>query len=91
MAILKYSYLSLGIILYAFINIVSYTNPNFSGELTIKIIYSTVSLLLLIFDYASILIPKKLYKKDFSQYTTYVKVSLYLGVIIIPLISLYYS
>ncbi|MBU1142059.1 MAG: hypothetical protein KKH92_00275, partial [Firmicutes bacterium] len=74
-----------------FINIVSYTNPNFTGELSIKIIYSTISLLLLIFDYASILFPKRLYKKDFSQYTTYVKISLYLGVIVIPLISLYYS
>ncbi|MBU1142607.1 MAG: hypothetical protein KKH92_03070, partial [Firmicutes bacterium] len=63
MAILKYSYLALGIIFYIFINIVSYTNPNFTGELSIKIIYSTISLLLLIFDYASILFPKRLYKK----------------------------
>jgi hypothetical protein len=91
MAILKYLYLSFGIILYVFINIVSYTNPNFSGEMSIKIIYSTISFVLLVLDYASILIPKKLYKKDFSQYTTYVKISLYLGVIVIPLISLYYT
>jgi len=91
MAILKYFYLSLGIILYIFINIVSYSNPNFSGELSIKIIYSTISLALLVLDYASILFPKKLYKKDFFEYTTYVKISLYLGVIVIPLISLYYT
>jgi hypothetical protein len=91
MAILKYIYLSLGIFLYIVINIISYTNPNFSGEMSMKIIYSTISLVLLIFDYLSILIPKKLYKKNFSDYTTYVKISLYLGVIVIPLISLYYT
>ena len=91
MAILKYLYLSFGVLLYIFINFVSYTNPNFAGAISMKIIYSTISFVLLVLDYASILFPKKLYKKDFSQYTTYVKISLYLGVIVIPLISLYYT
>ncbi|MCR3906575.1 MAG: hypothetical protein NUK62_06090 [Tenericutes bacterium] len=91
MAILKYSYLTFGILLYIGINYISYTNPNFTGDMQTKILFSFISLVLLTMDYFSILFTKKLFNKSFSEFTTYVKVSLYLGVVIIPLISLYYS
>jgi hypothetical protein len=91
MAILKYSYLALGIVLYIAINYISYTNVNFSGEIQMKLIYSFISLLLLILDYIVILFTKKIFKKEFNDFTLYMKISLYLGVIIIPLISLYYA
>jgi len=91
MAILKYSYLILGFGLYVAVNVVSYTSPIFPGELGTKILFSVISFLLLLLDYATILFTKKLYKRPFSDFTTYVKVSLYIGVIIIPLISLYYT
>lgn len=91
MAILKYSYLIFGIGLYVALNVISYTSPIFPGELGTKILFSVISFLLLLLDYATILFTKKLYKRPFSDFTTYVKVSLYIGVIIIPLISLYYT
>ena len=91
MAILKYSYLALGVILYVAVNVVSYTSPIFPGELGTKILFSSISFILLILDYATILFTQKLFKRPFRVFTTYVKISLYIGVIIIPLISLYYS
>jgi hypothetical protein len=91
MAILKYSYLILGIGLYIAVNVVSYNSLIFPGELGTKILFSVISFLLLLLDYATILFTKELYKRPFSDFTTYVKVSLYIGVIIIPLISLYYT
>jgi hypothetical protein len=91
MAILKYSYLALGVIFYTLVNVVSYTSPIFPGELGTKILFSSISLLLLTLDYATILFTQTLYKRPFSDFTTYVKITLYIGVIIIPLISLYYT
>ena len=38
MAILKYSYLVLGVILYVFINVLSYTTASFAGDMGIKIL-----------------------------------------------------
>ena len=90
MAILKYGYLSLGLILFIFINIVSYTHQSYQADLLTKIIFTSISFVLLIIDYAIILFTKKIFKKDFSAFTTYMKITLYLGIIIIPLISLYY-
>ena len=91
MAILKYSYLSLGVILYVLMNIVSYTLPTFSGPLEMKILFSLMSLVLLLIDYILILWTEKILKRPFKDFTTYVKVSLYVGIVIIPLISLYYT
>lgn len=91
MAILKYTYLSLGIILYVLLNIASYTMATFEGDIPTKILFSGISLVLLVFDYAAILKTEWLFKKPFSSFTTYTKTMLYLGIIIAPLISLYYQ
>ncbi len=91
MAILKYAYLSLGIILFVFFNILSYSNPTFHGNFSTKIIFSILSFGLMVLDYLVILKSEWILKKPFQSFTTYTKVMLYLGVIITPLISLYYQ
>lgn len=91
MAILKYIYLSLGLILYIFFNYLSYTHPAFSGDLLTKVLFSLISLVLLSFDYIVILKSEWIFKKTFKNFTTYTKIMLYLGIIITPLISLYYQ
>jgi hypothetical protein len=55
-----------------------------------KIIFSIISLGLLTFDYLAILFTRRFFKRDFSDFTTYIKITLYLGIIITPMISLYY-
>jgi hypothetical protein len=90
MAILKYGYLSLGIILYVLFNIISYTHPTYAGPIEMKILFSIISLGLLSFDYITILWTRKIFKRNFSDFTTYIKVTLYLGILITPMISLYY-
>ncbi|MCF7930768.1 MAG: hypothetical protein K9L02_04620 [Acholeplasmataceae bacterium] len=89
MAILRYVYLGLGMILYIAINVVTYTNPELIEVLNKKIMFSVLSLALLVFDYACILWTKKLFNRPFKDFATYMKVTFYLGVIIFPLISLY--
>lgn len=90
MAILKYGYLSLGMILYVLFNIISYTHPAYAGPIEMKILFSIISLGLLSFDYIIILWTRKIFKRNFSDFTTYIKVTLYLGILITPMISLYY-
>jgi len=91
MAILKYIYLSTGLPLFVLINYLSYTMPTFQGDLTTKIIYSSISFLLLMLDYMIIIKTHWLFKRSFQEFSTYMKVMLYLGIWIIPLISLYYQ
>lgn len=88
--ILKYSYLGMGIFLFIGVNIFSYTNLGVDGDIFKKLLFSAISFVLLIINYMSILFTKRLYKRDFVDFTRYTKVTMYLGVIIIPLISLYY-
>ena len=89
MAILKYTYLGLGMVLYIVINIISYANPGLIEVMNKKIMFSILSLALLVFDYVCILWTKKLFNRPFNDFATYMKVTLYLGIIIFPLISLY--
>lgn len=91
MAVLKYLYLGVGIILYVVLNVLSYTLETFNGDLATKILFSFVSFVLLVFDYITILKTEMILKKPFSKLTTYTKIMLYLGVLVIPLISLYYQ
>jgi hypothetical protein len=91
MAILKYSYLVLGVLLYVFINILSYTMATFDGDLGIKLLYSGISLVLLILDYMIILKAELIFKRPFSSFTMYAKIMFYIGVFVIPMISLYYQ
>lgn len=91
MAILKYAYLTFGVVFYVILNVFSYTHPQFVGAMTIKVFYSVISCLLLIMDYILILKTEWILKKPFKHLTTYTKIMLYLGILIIPLISLYYE
>jgi hypothetical protein len=91
MAILKYSYLSLGVILYIGINYISYTHVAYQADLGMKLMFSALSLLFLSLDYLAILFTQKVFRKEFKDFTTYIKVTLYLGIVIAPLISLYYT
>ncbi|MFA5560291.1 MAG: hypothetical protein WC964_00795 [Acholeplasmataceae bacterium] len=90
MAIIKYFYLLGAYTLYGYVNYVSYTNPAYQANLTTKIIFSTVSLLLLIGFTLIILIPEKIIRRPFSSFSRYTRVVIYIGVYIAPLISLYY-
>jgi len=89
MAILKYTYLGFGLILYISVNIISYSNPNVLEILDRKIIFSVLSFVLLAFDYVCILWTEKIFKRPFKDFATYMKVTLYLGIVIFPLFSLY--
>lgn len=91
MAILKYSYLVFGVIWFITINVLSYTLPAFEGPIATKLFYSLMSGILLAFVYLSILKTELIFKRPFQNLTTYMKISLYLGIIVLPLISLYYS
>lgn len=91
MAILKYSYLVFGVIFYGFINYISYTMPSFEGELRMKILFSGLSLILLVLDYVIILKAEIIFKRPFASFSTYAKIMFYIGVFVIPIISLYYQ
>lgn len=65
--------------------------PTFQGNMTTKILFSSISLILLILDFIVILKAELIFKKPLKDMTTYTKVMIYLGVIVIPLISLYYQ
>lgn len=91
MAVLKYLYLAFGLIFYITLNVLSYTMPAFQGEILTKILFSAISFALLILDDITILKTEWILKKPFQALTTYTKIMLYLGVIVIPLISLYYQ
>jgi hypothetical protein len=65
--------------------------PTFQGDMATKILFSGLSLVFLVLDYIVILKTKWLFKKPFQSFTTYTKAMLYLGIIIAPLISLYYQ
>lgn len=91
MAILKYIYLLLGWLLFGFINVISYTQPMFEGPLETKILFSGISLILLVLDNLIILKSEWIFKRPFRQFQTYNQVMFYLGIIVIPLISLYYQ
>ncbi|PKK93583.1 MAG: hypothetical protein CVV61_03900 [Tenericutes bacterium HGW-Tenericutes-6] len=91
MAILKYIYLVFGIIWFITLNILSYTMPAFDGPLLTKLFYSIISFLLLLFVYLSILKTELIFRKPFQYLSTYMKISLYVGIFVLPLISLYYT
>ncbi|RJX25257.1 MAG: hypothetical protein C4537_04595 [Acholeplasma sp.] len=91
MAILKYGYLLLGWVFFGFINLISYTYPTFQGSLDIKILFSGISLVLLILDNLIILKSEWIFKRPFKQFQTYHQIMFYLGIFVIPLISLYYQ
>ncbi len=90
MKVVKYLYLGFGVVLFIGVNIFSFTTSYNNAEIGMKILFSSISFVLMLLNYASIVCTKKLYKREFSDFTTYFKITLYLGVIIIPLISLYY-
>ena len=90
MAILKKVYVSLGFLWFGFVNYLSYSYVEYEGPIGMKILYSTVSFTLLLYLSISILIPERIYKKTFKEFTLSVKLMFILGIVIVPLISLYY-
>ena len=90
MAILKYVYVGIGLIWYIFINIVSYTNPFYEAVTTYKVIFSTLSLVLFMINALFILYTERILKKPFKSLSLHTKIILIVGVVIIPIISLYY-
>jgi hypothetical protein len=91
MAILKYVWVFLGYGLFIFINILSYTHPSFPGPIETKILFSLLSFVLLNVDVLLILIPKKITNRAWNDFTLYTKISICIGTLVLPLISLYYS
>jgi hypothetical protein len=91
MAILKYVLAVIGYGLYVFINILSYTHPSFSGPVETKIIFSLLSLFFLTIDVLILLVPEKITKRTWKELSLYTRISVVLGVLILPLVSLYYS
>lgn len=85
--IIKIGYLILGILLFIGINYLSYFVEPYSTNKTItyKLIFTFISLILMLLIYVLILKPKILIKHDLKKETI---IALYIGVIIIPLISL---
>lgn len=86
---LKYSYLSLGVIHFLALNYISYFVEPYSlaEPLYLKIILSVLSLALFVFIYILLIKPTLIFKKPLSKETV---ITLYIGVLIVPLISLYY-
>lgn len=91
MAILKYGYLLLGWVFFGFINVMSFTQPMFHGPIETKILFSGISMILLILDNLIILKSEWIFKRPFKQFQTYHQIMFYLGILVIPLISLYYQ
>lgn len=88
MAILKYVYLGFGLGLFLYMNVLSYTKEAYAAPLHMKVLFSSVSLILLTIDYALILFPDRFLSRPLATHT---RIILYLGVVVIPLISLYYA
>lgn len=87
--VLNVIYLAIGPVYYLGLNYISFFMEPYSlaEPLYLKIILSILSLVLLVFVYILIIKPELLFKKPI---TTETKVTLYIGISIIPLISLYY-
>ncbi len=90
MAIIKKIYVVMGFVWYGFINYLSYNRIEFVAPIGMKILYSIVSFILLSYISLSILFTHKLYKKDFHELKLSTKIMFILGIVIVPLISLYY-
>jgi len=87
--IIKYIYLILGIVHYFVINYISYYVEPYSTGIHIgfKILFSIISLIILTIVYILILKPTLLTKKALKTETY---IALYIGVLVVPLISLAY-
>lgn len=85
--VLKYFYLTLGLVHFTWVNYLSYNVEPYKNQnsLGIKILFSVISLILLAIVYILLIYPK-LFKKE--KIKTETKIALYVGVIIVSLISL---
>lgn len=88
---MKYTYLAGGVGLYVYMNILSYTHPEYGGELGLKIVFSIISFFLMVMIYLMILKPERIFKKPFQDLGLHLRIMLYIGVVVAPLISLYYT
>lgn len=85
--LLKYFYLTLGLVYYGWVNYLSYTKEPYlsSQSLTIKIIFSVISIIVLWIIYILLIYPKLITKNKLKKETI---IMMYIAVIIVPLISL---
>jgi hypothetical protein len=90
MAILRKFYVLIGYLWYGVINYLSYQRVEFEAPLGLKILYSLVSFILLTYISLSIVFTKRIYKKSFKDLSLSLKLMFILGIVIVPLISLYY-
>lgn len=90
MAILRSIYVGSGFIWYIAINVISYTNPLYEANITTKVIFSFISFILYVSNGSIILASEKILKKPFESLSLHTKIIVSVGVIVIPLISLYY-
>jgi hypothetical protein len=91
MAIVKYLWVFLGYGLYIFINILSYTHPSFAGPLSTKIIFSILSFVFMSIDALFFILTKRITKREWKELSLYTRISVVLGIVILPLVSLYYT
>lgn len=87
---MKKLYILSGWIWYGYLNVVSYTNPSYAGPWATKIIYSLTSAILLILLDLILLEKLMFMKKPYALLTLYTKIMLHVGILVVPLISLYY-
>lgn len=90
MAIIRRFYVLGGFIWYIILNVISYTNPLYDANIVNKIIFSFISLILFIGNGSIILASERLLKKPFEALSLHTKIIVSVGVIVIPLVSLYY-
>ena len=86
---IKYLYLVSSIPYFIFINYISYNVEPYSiaKPLAVKLTFSIISAILFIIILLLLIRPSLIYKKEIKLDT---KIALYIGIIIVPLISLYY-
>lgn len=90
MAILRKIYVLIGFVWYGVINYFSYQRVEFEAPLGLKILYSLVSFILLTYISLSLVFTERIYKKSFKDLSLSLRLMFILGIVIVPLISLYY-
>lgn len=91
MAILRYILAVFGYGWFIGINVLSYTHPSFQGDIQTKFLYSLLSFVLLTLDVIVLVIPKAVTKRHWTELSLYTRISVVVGLFILPLMSLYYS
>ena len=90
MAIMIKLYVFFGWSFYIYINYVSYTHQAYQQNTIVKVLFSLMSFMIIMILNLIIFKSELLFKKPFSMLKTQTKLIVLLGILIAPLISLYY-